>query len=146
MFPSLRGGNDNPGTKEGFLGEVNDVLAATDFLAKQPYVDPARIYLGGHSTGGTLALLVGECSDRSRAVFSFVFVFEGTGQGNPDSLQVMARSSENPKVKFFPVQGASHFGILAPTNRLIAQKILRDEGAETNLAFTEAEVNNLLEK
>src|SRR5262245_20517464 len=43
MFPSLRGGNDNPGIKEGFLGEVDDVLAAADFLAKQPYVDPNRI-------------------------------------------------------------------------------------------------------
>src|SRR5262245_11682556 len=35
MFPSLRGGNNNPGVKEGFLGEVDDVIAATDFLAKQ---------------------------------------------------------------------------------------------------------------
>src|SRR5260370_33497281 len=33
MYPSLRGGNDNPGTKEGFLGEVDDVLAAADYLA-----------------------------------------------------------------------------------------------------------------
>src|SRR5215831_21087993 len=30
MFPSLRGGNDNPGLKEGFFGEVDDVLAAAD--------------------------------------------------------------------------------------------------------------------
>ena len=37
------------------------------FLAAQPYVDPARIYLGGHSTGGTLALLVAECSETFRA-------------------------------------------------------------------------------
>src|SRR5207248_6912647 len=44
MFPSLRGGNDNPGVKEGFLGEVDDVLAAADFLAKQEYVDPERVY------------------------------------------------------------------------------------------------------
>jgi pimeloyl-ACP methyl ester carboxylesterase len=71
MFPSLRGGNDNPGLKEGFLGEVDDVIAAADFLSKQPHVDPARIYLGGHSTGGTLVLLVSECTDRFRAVFSF---------------------------------------------------------------------------
>src|SRR5205807_8703685 len=28
MFPSLRGGNDNPGVKESFLGEVEDVLAS----------------------------------------------------------------------------------------------------------------------
>src|SRR5262245_60037583 len=48
MFPSLRGGNDNPGSKEGFLGEVDDVIAAADYLAKRPFVDPSRIYLGGH--------------------------------------------------------------------------------------------------
>ncbi len=71
MYPSLRGGNQNPGFEEGFFGEVDDVIAAADFLAKQPYVDPNRIYLGGHSTGGTLALLVSEYSDRFRAVFAF---------------------------------------------------------------------------
>lgn len=71
MFPSLRGGNNNPGQHESFLGEVDDVIAAADYLAQQSYVDPARIYLGGHSTGGTLALLVSECTDRFRAVFSF---------------------------------------------------------------------------
>ena len=71
MFPSLRGGNDSPGVKEGFLGEVDDVLAATAFLAQQKHVEPSRIYLGGHSTGGTLVLLVSECSERFRAVFSF---------------------------------------------------------------------------
>ncbi len=180
MFPSLRGGNDNPGVKEGFLGEVDDVLAATDYLAQQPFVDPSRIYLGGHSTGGTLVLLVAECSPRFRAVFSFgpvdnvagygpeylpfdtsnpreielrspgrwlasiqslVFVFEGTVQGNLSSLRTMARASTNPKAHFLSVRGAIHFSLLAPTNRLIAEKILRDDGAETNLAFTEEEVS-----
>jgi acetyl esterase/lipase len=71
MYPSLRGGNDNPGEKEGFFGEVDDVLAAADYLAKQESVDPKRIYLGGHSTGGTLVFLAAECADRFRAVFSF---------------------------------------------------------------------------
>ncbi len=70
MFSSQRGGNDNPGRREGFLGEVDDVLAATDHLTGLPYVDPEQIYLGGHSTGGTLVMLVGECTDRYRAIFS----------------------------------------------------------------------------
>ena len=189
MFPSLRGGNDNPSLKEGFLGEVDDVLAAADFLSKQPYVDPARIYLGGHDEGGTLVLLVAECSDRFRAVFSFgpvddvakyhdeddpgvlpfdtsnwremrlrspgywlhsitspVFVFEGEDdedeEGYIDCLRDMARSTRNPHVQFFPVRGADHFTILDPINRWIAQKILRDDGAQTNLAFTRGELNH----
>jgi dipeptidyl aminopeptidase/acylaminoacyl peptidase len=180
MFPSLRGGNENPGVKEGFLGEVDDVLAAAEYLAKESYVDPNRIYLGGHSTGGTLVLLVAECSDRFRATFSFgpaddvsgygpeytpfdtsnpreielrspgrwlaniktpTFVFEGTLQGNLGSLQAMGRSSTNPKAHFHPVQGATHFTILAPTNRLIASKILSDDGPACNLSFTAEELN-----
>jgi len=181
MFPSLRGGNTNPGTKEGFLGEVDDILAAAEFLGKQPYVDPARIYLGGHSTGGTLALLVSECSPRFRDVFAFgpvedvsrygtdsgflpfnltndnevklrspgywlasikspTWVLEGTG-GNIDSLRAMARVSANPEAHFVEIQGADHFDTLAPTNELIATKILQDTGAASNIALTSDEVS-----
>lgn len=180
MFPSLRGGNTNPGFNETFFGEVDDVIAAAEFLAKQDYVDPKRIYLGGHSTGGTLVLLVAECSDRYRAVFSFgpvaditnyppqyapsvntanqrevelrspgqwlhsirspTFVFEGE-DGNRSSLETLQHASTNPKAHFYIVDGADHFNILAPTNRLIAQKILKDTGADVNLTFTQAELN-----
>jgi dipeptidyl aminopeptidase/acylaminoacyl peptidase len=183
MFPSLRGGNQNPGSEENFYGEVDDVLAAADFLAKQEYVDPSRIYLGGHSTGGTLVLLVAEVPNKFRAVFSFgpaddisgypaqfipavntgddrevelrspgrwlagietpTFVFEGADDGNTDSLEKMARASKNPKVHFYPVKGATHFSILAPVNRLVAQKVVADTGAEANVKFTEAELNKL---
>ena len=81
MFPSLRGGNDNPGRREGFLGEVDDLLAAAEYLASQPYVDSGRIYLGGHSTGGTLVMLVAEMSDRFRTVFAFGPVEDVRGYG-----------------------------------------------------------------
>ncbi len=70
MFPTLRGGHV-PGHRQYFLGEVDDVLAAAEHLARLPYVDPTRIYLGGHSTGGTLALLTAETSPRFQAVFAF---------------------------------------------------------------------------
>jgi dipeptidyl aminopeptidase/acylaminoacyl peptidase len=82
MYPSLRGGNDNPGYKEGFYGEVDDIVAAADYLTRLPYVDPNRIYLGGHSTGGTLALLVSEFTDRFRAVFAFGPVADVRGYGS----------------------------------------------------------------
>lgn len=179
MFPSLRGGNANPGRREGFLGEVDDVIAAAEYLAAQPFVDPNRIYLGGHSTGGTLALLVSECDDRFRATFSFgpvadvsgygpdycpfdltkqeeiylrspihwlgsvqdpTFVFEGTARGNIESLQAMKQSSKNPNIHFIAAHGADHFNILAPLNRLIAQKILQDTGETCNIRFDEREV------
>jgi pimeloyl-ACP methyl ester carboxylesterase len=81
MFPSLRGGNDNPGQRDGFFGEVDDVLAAADFLAKLDYVDPKRLYLGGHSTGGTLVMLVAASTDRFRAVLSFGPAADVSGYG-----------------------------------------------------------------
>ncbi len=71
MLPTLRGGNTNAGGKEYFFGEIDDVLAAAEHLARQSYVDPEQIYLGGHSTGGTLALLTAEASGRFKAVFAF---------------------------------------------------------------------------
>jgi dipeptidyl aminopeptidase/acylaminoacyl peptidase len=70
MFPSQRGGNDNPGHREGFYGEVDDIIDATKYLSKLQYVDSSQMYLGGHSTGGTLAMLVGESTDMYKAVFS----------------------------------------------------------------------------
>jgi acetyl esterase/lipase len=185
MFPSLRGGNDNPGVKERFLGEVDDVVAAADYLAKQPFVEPDRIYLGGHSTGGTLVLLTAESTNRFRDVFSFgpvsgievygldfcrfdilnedefrlrspirwlhsvstpVFVFEGTENGHLDSLKAMAEQTTNPRVRFFPIRGQNHFSILAPMTRLIAEKILHDEGPMTNVTFAEDEVRRQFTK
>lgn len=181
MFPSLRGGNQNPGFKEGFLGEIDDVVAAADYLRKVDYVDPSRVYLGGHSTGGTVALLAAELSPNFRAVFSFgpvenvagygpefapyefnerelevrspirwlegigcpTFVFEGTEQGNLDSLQRMERVNRNPRVHFHAMSGFDHFSLLHPTNALIARKILADTGETSNIAFGEEELKQL---
>jgi hypothetical protein len=185
MFPTLRGGNDNPGFKEGLFGEVDDVLAAANFLSKQPFVDPQRIYLGGLSTGGTLVLLVAASSDRFRAVFSFgpagvvtdhspeylpfatsdprevelrspinwlqsikptVFVFEGVKGGNVQALLAMKRASTNPRLHFYPVKGAGHVTVLGPVAQIIANKIARDDGPETNITFTEDELNKAFAK
>lgn len=71
MYPSFRGGCGNPGNYETLFGEVDDIASAYDYAASLPYVDPDRIYLGGHSTGGTRALLAAEYTDKFRAVFGF---------------------------------------------------------------------------
>lgn len=85
MYPSLRGGNGNPGYLETSYGEVDDVLAAERFLAAQPNVDPTHIYLAGHSTGGTLVLLTEEASyGQFRAVFSFGPVSDTSAYGQND--------------------------------------------------------------
>lgn len=69
MVPSFHAENDNPGQYEIFYGELEDLESARAWLAQQPYVDPNRIYLVGHSTGGTRALLASELSAKYRAAF-----------------------------------------------------------------------------
>lgn len=97
MYPSARGGNDNPGVHEVFYGEIDDILAAADYLARQPQVDPKRIYLGGHSTGGTTALLVAEMTDRFRDVFVFGPVYDIRGYG--DMLPVQIKDEMQARVR-----------------------------------------------
>ena len=71
MYPSFRGGCGNPGHYETLFGEIDDIVSAYEYAASLPYVDPDRIYLGGHSTGATRALLAAEYTDQFRAVFCF---------------------------------------------------------------------------
>lgn len=90
MCPSWRGENDNPGKYEMFYGEVDDAVAAVEYVAKLQYVDPNRIYMVGHSTGGTITLLTVEATPKLRAAFSFggapdigsIVRFGGIGYGN----------------------------------------------------------------
>lgn len=99
MYPSLRGGNTNPGSIEACYGEVDDVLSAAKHLAALPYVDPKRIYLGGHSTGGTLALLVAETgTTQFRAVFSLGPVESVAGYGQ-DSLPFDVKDARESRLR-----------------------------------------------
>jgi acetyl esterase/lipase len=116
MFPSLRGGNDNPGRREGFYGEVDDVIAAADYLAGLPDVDPRRIYLGGHSTGGTLVMLVAELHAKFRAVFAFgpvtdmrnyggKFVYHDVANAREAELRAPSRWLDSVKSPLFVIDG-----------------------------------------
>ena len=58
MTPMLRGENGNPGDFEFMMGEVDDAVAATQWLATQPFIDPQHIYVFGHSIGGGIAALI----------------------------------------------------------------------------------------
>jgi dipeptidyl aminopeptidase/acylaminoacyl peptidase len=78
MVPILRGENGLPGSFSMFYDEVDDVLAAADALAKTPGVDPNRLYVSGHSAGGTLTMLATMTSTRFKAAASF--------SGSPDQV------------------------------------------------------------
>jgi len=70
MVPAFRGEAGNPGTSEWWFGETQDLLAAAAWLKTRPFVDPERVYLAGHSGGGTDVLLASVVSDTFRAAFS----------------------------------------------------------------------------
>jgi dipeptidyl aminopeptidase/acylaminoacyl peptidase len=70
MAPILRGENGQAGHFSAFYDEVDDVLAAAEALAHQPGVDPGRLYVSGHSVGGTLTMLAAMASPRFRAAAS----------------------------------------------------------------------------
>jgi dienelactone hydrolase len=134
LRPSLRGCNDNPGAREYFLGEVDDVLAAVDYLRRRPDVDPARVYVGGHSTGGTMALLVAASRPPVRAVFAFgpiddVRRYGATGTGLDDidfgeaAMRSPLASIGEVKVPTFVIEGdgRGNSDCFAPL-RMVAQQ------------------------
>ena len=49
--------------------------------------------------------------------------------------------ARNAKVSFLPAPGANHFNILAPVTKLIADKILRDEGPVTNISLKPSDLH-----
>jgi acetyl esterase/lipase len=94
MMPMLRGENGQPGDFSLFYDEVDDVLAAAEVLARQPDVDAQRIYLAGHSSGGSLALLAALASHRFRAVASF--------SGSPDFARLVALPGADGIIPYDP--------------------------------------------
>ncbi|AGB70425.1 MULTISPECIES: alpha/beta hydrolase family protein [Rhizobium] len=83
MIPSMRGENGQKGNFSGFYDEVADVLAASNRLRHLPGVDPHRMFLAGHSIGGTLAMLAAMSTHRFRAVAPI--------SGNPDAYAFFGR-------------------------------------------------------
>ena len=88
MAPMLRGENGQGGTFSFLYDEVDDVLAAAEYLSTYPGVDPSRIFLAGHSSGATLTLLAIEASGRFRAAASF--------DGSPDQQLLYNGSASKP--------------------------------------------------
>jgi dipeptidyl aminopeptidase/acylaminoacyl peptidase len=103
VMPSVRGENGQAGTYSMFFDEVGDVLAVTDYVRSQPWADPQRIYVAGHSAGGTLAMLVALASPHYRAVAPF--------SGSPDQLML---AKGLPKIVPFDRKVQAEYEIRSP--------------------------------
>lgn len=60
FMPMLRGESGNPGNFEMFGSEVDDVISAGEYVRSLSYVDPSKIFVIGHSIGGSLAILASQ--------------------------------------------------------------------------------------
>jgi dipeptidyl aminopeptidase/acylaminoacyl peptidase len=103
LTPMLRGENGQKGDFTLFYDELDDVLAAADFLAKQPYVDTKRLFVAGHSVGGTMTLLAALATDRFRAAASF--------SGSPEQV---AFTKLQPKLVPFDRSDPREFTLRSP--------------------------------
>lgn len=83
LMPSLRGENGQAGNFSGFYDEVDDVLSAADRLAHLPGVDQNRLFIAGHSIGGTLTMLASMSTHKFRAAAPI--------SGNPDAFRFFNR-------------------------------------------------------
>ncbi|WP_244639394.1 alpha/beta hydrolase family protein [Aureimonas endophytica] len=87
LMPALRAENGQPGAFSGFYDETADVLAAAAALRAVPGVDTSRLFLAGHSVGGTLTLLAALASPLFRAAAAF--------SPNPDARAFFGRFAED---------------------------------------------------
>ena len=58
----------------------------------------------------------------------------------------MAQSPNNPQIHFIEIENSDHFATLAPTNEIIAQKIIQDTGTVSSITFSKDEVNRAFRK
>jgi dipeptidyl aminopeptidase/acylaminoacyl peptidase len=87
MMPSVRGENGQMGNFSGFYDEVDDVLAATERLRHLPGIDPERLFIAGHSIGGTLTMLTAMSTRHFRAAVPI--------SGNADAFRFFNRYPED---------------------------------------------------
>jgi len=66
--PDLRGSGESQGQHEGAKGEVDDVIAAIDYLKSQGLVEDDRIGMYGQSHGATVSLIAAGRDPRIKAV------------------------------------------------------------------------------
>lgn len=92
MTPILRGENGQAGNFSLLYEETDDVLAAAEFLARQPFVDKRNIFIAGHSIGGALTMLAAQASNKFRAAAAF--------SGSPDQKLLLQFGFPKDKIPF----------------------------------------------
>jgi carboxymethylenebutenolidase len=107
--------------------EVNDVIAALNYLKSRPFVDPARIAISGCSYGGIQTLLAGERDLNVRALVPFAPGAMSWEQNQP--LQdLLIRAVDRARAPVFLLQAENDYS-LSPSH------ILSKEGNKKHKDF-----------
>ncbi len=91
----------------------------------------------GIAAGGCLLFTVLMVSVRTT-----LFAIEGS-EGNASCLVNIQSSDCNDQVSDHIVNGADHFSVLAPVTRLLAKKVVNDDGATCDIRITDGELQSL---
>ncbi len=104
--PDYRGSGMSEGSHEGAKGEVDDVIAAIDYLEDQGVIADGRIGIYGQSHGAAISVLAAERDPRIKAVVAEAGFYDAVGLYNN------AMASSDPTVKtlmdeFLPLVGGT---------------------------------------
>jgi dipeptidyl aminopeptidase/acylaminoacyl peptidase/uncharacterized protein YceK len=104
--PDYRGSGMSQGTHEGAKGEVDDVIAAIDYLESQGIIEDSRIGIYGQSHGAAISVLAAERDPRIKAVVAEAGFYDAA------DLYNNAMASSDPTVKtvlneFLPMLGGT---------------------------------------
>jgi len=104
--PDYRGSGESQGRHEGAKGEVDDVIAALDYLESRGLVSRGKVGMYGQSHGAAIAVLAAERDPRVRAVVAEAGFYDAA------DLYRNARESSDPSVRalldqFVPMVGGT---------------------------------------
>ncbi len=77
--PDFRGSGESQGSHEGAKGEVDDVIAAIDYLESQGLIEDGRIGMYGQSHGAAVSVLAAERDPRIKAVVAEAGFYDAVG-------------------------------------------------------------------
>jgi dipeptidyl aminopeptidase/acylaminoacyl peptidase len=104
--PDFRGSGESQGSHEGAKGEVDDVIAAVDYLVSRGLVEDGRIGMYGQSHGAAVSMLAAERDPRIRAVVAEAGFYDAA------DLYYNAANSGDPQLRslkdqFLPMVGGT---------------------------------------
>ena len=78
-----------------------------------------------------------------RSITSPTFHFEGQEERRDILFEPMQKAADKYKIPFkkYRIAGGDHFNIIYPLTTMIAQKILADTGAKTNIQFSDGDLD-----